>query len=502
MTARDIGQSITFRLSVLFALASALVLAAVAFFLHSALERVMTARQQVPLTAVATIVRNMMDDIPALERLGEQPSIVGRLLGAHPFMRLWIYGEDGRALFASSRTPIPKEEWESIAAPDAQQVTMRLWQPTSHDAYRLAVARFSSKRAEIGRGFIVLALDVSEPQQLLRTFKASVLIAVPAAVLIVGLIGVFIVRGGLRPIARVAASARHVTARRLTERLDLTGVPSELRDLVNSFNAMLARLEDSFRRLSDFSADLAHELRTPLTSLLGRTQLVLSKTRSADEYREALELSVGEIRRLGGLVSDMLFLAQADHAPAALAYETVDLRDQADRLFAYFGMAAEERGIALETHGNATVIADRAMLARALSNLLSNAIRHSPDGERVDVVIGRGERAVTASVVDRGSGLSPADASRIFDRFYRADPSRARHSGGTGLGLAIARSIMRMHGGDVSVKSEPGKSTVFTLSIPERVQGLETTPATSPSQTRAPAWPRAAPENPFASPPG
>jgi two-component system heavy metal sensor histidine kinase CusS len=193
---------------------------------------------------------------------------------------------------------------------------------------------------------------------------------------------------------------------------------------------------------------------------------VLSRRRSADEYREALELSVGELERLAALASYMLFLAQSEHAPVVLARSDVDLRDEVDRLIEFFGMAAEERGIALEAHGRATVSADRAMLRQALSNLLSNAIRHSPDGERVDVVLERGEGTVTASVVDRGPGLSPADASHIFDRFYRTEPSRARHSGGAGLGLAITRSIMKMHGGDVSVKSEPGKSTVFALSIP------------------------------------
>ncbi|OGA70553.1 MAG: hypothetical protein A3G81_21850 [Betaproteobacteria bacterium RIFCSPLOWO2_12_FULL_65_14] len=461
-------QSITVRMSVLFAAASALVLVGFGALLYKEIEDALAARQRQPLIALATVLRNMMDDIPSVEYFGEHPNAVGHLLGSHPLMSLRIYGEDGRTLFASAHTVVPKEAWASLVPADAQEVGVGLWQPASHSAYRLAVARFGSERPEIGRGLIVLALDASEPLRLLRAFRTSVLVAVPAAVLIVGLIGFFIVRAGLWPIARVAESARHVTASHLSERLDLTGVPAELQDLASSFNTMLERLEGSFRRLSDFSADLAHELRTPLTSLLGRTRLVLSKNRSAGEYREALELSVGEMERLAALASYMLFLAQADHAPVVLARDNVDLRDEADRLIEFFGIAAEERGIALQAHGRATVSADRAMLRQALSNLLSNAIRHSPDGERVDVVLERGDGTVTASVVDRGPGLSPAEAAHIFDRFYRTGPSRARHSGGAGLGLAIARSIMKMHGGDVSVKSEPGKSTVFALRIPER----------------------------------
>ncbi|TAK87524.1 MAG: HAMP domain-containing protein [Betaproteobacteria bacterium] len=469
MIPRAIARSITVRMSVLFAVASALVLVGLGAMLYEEVDDALTARQRQPLIGLATVLRNMMQDIPSIEYFGEHPNAVSHLLGSHPLMSLRIYGEDGRTLFASSsHVVVPKETWwASLAGVDPQEIALGLWQPTSQNAYRLAVTRFSSEREEIGRGFIVLALDVSETLRVLRALRTAILAAVLGAALIAGLAGFLITRAGLRPIARVAESARRVTASHLSERLDLAGVPWELQDLAGSFNTMLARLEDSFRRLSDFSADLAHELRTPLTSLLGRTRLVLSKSRGADEYREALELSVGEIERLKALASYMLFLAQADHAPAVLVRDKVDLREEAERLIEFFGIAAEERGIALQAHGRATVLADRAMLRQALSNLLSNAIRHSPDGERVDVVLERGEGTVTASVVDRGPGLSPADAAHLFDRFYRTEPSRARDSGGAGLGLAIARSIMKMHGGDVSVKSDPGKSTVFALSIPE-----------------------------------
>ncbi len=482
--ARGIWHSITVRITVAFAIASAVVLTALGVLLHQALDDSLTGRQQRPLMALSVVLQQMLDDlddIPSLEYLEEHPGAIGHLLDSHPAMSLRIYGDDGRTLFASSRMEVPKAEWERLAAHPAGQVTMGFWEPARHSAYRLAVTRFSSKRAEIGRGFVVLAMDVTESALLLQTMQRLGLIVVPSTVLIVALIGFLIARGMLRPVAHVAESARHVTASQLNERLDLTHVPSELQDLAGSFNTMLARLEDSFRRLSEFSADLAHELRTPLTSLLGRTRLVLSKERSADEYREALELSVGEIERLAALASYMLFLAQAEHAGVVLARDQVDLRDEVDRLIEFFGIAAEERGIALEAHGRATVSGDRAMLGQALSNLLSNAIRHSPDGERVEVLLERGEGKVTASVVDRGPGLSPGDARHIFDRFYRAGPHGARHSGGAGLGLAITRSIMKMHGGEVSVKSEPGKSTVFALSLPEGAPQARPGPAASPA---------------------
>jgi two-component system heavy metal sensor histidine kinase CusS len=207
-------------------------------------------------------------------------------------------------------------------------------------------------------------------------------------------------------------------------------------------------------------------LRTPLTSLLGRTQVMLLHERSAEEYREALESSVEEIERLSRLVVDMLFLAQADSAHAALEREEIDLRHEVETLFEFFAIGCEERGVALRVHGEARACGDRGMLRRALSNLLSNAIRHSPDGARVDVTLERGANEARATVTDQGAGIAPEHLPRVFDRFYRADPSRTRDSGGTGLGLAIVKSIVTMHGGTVSASSDPRKATSFTISLP------------------------------------
>lgn len=468
MIKRAIGNSLVLRVGMWFALGSALVIATIGFYLYSALDRTLTARQTLQLTSMAILVQNMMADVSSLERLVEQPDVIGHVLVGRFYINLWLYGKDGRVLFASSPDVIPEAEWKSIIppAPAAPVIASKLWQPAPRKTYRLAVTRFSSK-AGIGQGFIVLALDVSETMRLLRAFKVNLFLTLPAGLLVAMVIGLLVARRGLRPISRVSETARHITASHLYERIELKDMPRELHGLVDSFNTMLDRLENSFRRLTDFSADLAHELRTPLTSLLGRSQAALLRTRSADEYREVLESNVEAIKWMSALVSDMLFLARADYARSALAYENVDLREEVDRLIEFFGIACEDQKISLEAHGRATAFVDRAMLRQALSNLLSNAIRHSPDGGRVDVVLDHDENAVTISVIDRGRGIAPEHVSRIFDRFYRADPSRSRDSGGTGLGLAIARSIMRMHGGDVSVKSEPGKSTAFTLTIPE-----------------------------------
>ena len=464
----QLRKSIALRLAAIFALASAVMLGALGAFLYGSLQDDIAARQQAPLIVIATIVRSMVQDLPSMQELENRPDLVGHILTGHLRMNLWIYREDGRRLFASDSFDMPRSQWAGMAKRGSAEITTRLWRAEPKKTYRIAVTSFESLRPEIGSGTIVLALDVSDWVQVLESFQRSLFVLLPLAMLVMLFAGVVVTRSELRPIARIAESARDMTASKLSRRLDSSGMPPELQALAASFNEMLEHLEASFVKLSDFCADLAHELRTPLTSLLGRTELVLARRRSADEYREAMEKSMEEIARMSRLVSDMLFLAQADHEQLALTCEEVDLRREVDRLLEFFDTAADERGIQLEARGEATVYGDRRMLARALSNILSNAIRHSPSGERVQVTLARDRGTAVATIVDFGPGLGPQHTSRVFDRFYRVDPSRGSDLGGTGLGLAIARSIVRVHGGDISVESEPHRFTKFTLRIPAR----------------------------------
>ena len=173
----------------------------------------------------------------------------------------------------------------------------------------------------------------------------------------------------------------------MDDRVPLGTVPAELHDLAKAFNAMLSRLEDSFRRLSDFSSDLAHEMRTPISNLMTQTEVALSRSRSADEYREVLYSSLEEYGRLARMTSDMLFLAKSGDDTPLPRTETVDLATETAELFDFFGALAEERGAALELLGQGSVRGDRLMIRRAISNLLSNAIRYTPRGGAVQVRI-------------------------------------------------------------------------------------------------------------------
>ena len=212
---------------------------------------------------------------------------------------------------------------------------------------------------------------------------------------------------------------------------------------------MLARLEDSFRRLSDFSSDLAHELQTPLSNVMTQTQVALSRPRSADEYREVLYSSLEECDRLARTIADMLFLAKADHGQIVPRAEPIDLVDEVRELFEFYDALVEDRDVRLSCTGEGRLGGDRLMIRRALSNLLSNAIAHTPAGGRVEVLLDAdGPGLTTIRVRNEGETIPPEHLPRLFDRFYRVDPARERATGGAGLGLAITKSIVTAHGGN------------------------------------------------------
>jgi len=239
-----------------------------------------------------------------------------------------------------------------------------------------------------------------------------------------------------------------------------------LKEVVETLNEMLARLQDSFLRLQDFSSDLAHELRTPVGNLLTQTQVTLSRARTPDEYREILASNGEELERLARVIADMLFLAKSENALILPNREPIDVRHEVEDLFEFYDALAAEKNVRLVVVGNAAVSGDKLMLRRALSNLLSNAIRHVPPEGDVTVSISESpERMATVEVENAGEAIAPAHLPRLFDRFYRVETSRRRDAEGAGLGLAITRSIARAHGGDVSATSSVA-GTRLTLRVP------------------------------------
>lgn len=315
-----------------------------------------------------------------------------------------------------------------------------------------------------------IALDVTRDARLLMDVRRVMWLAFAVLVPLLAVAGYWVSARGLAPLARITGAARDVNPTHLSARIPTHPPwPSELGELVTVFNAMLMRLEDGFSRLSRFSADLAHELRTPLSNMRGALEVCLLRPRSAAEYREALESNLEECRRLGALIDNLLFMARADRAGAALHKETFDGAEASMWAIAQLADGARTRGIRIERSGQADITADPVMFRQALVNLLANAIQHSKVEGTVQVALrSDAEGTSEVRVIDHGVGVGAEHLPHLFDRFYQVDSSRAREGGnnGTGLGLAIVKAIVDLHGGKVSLESTPGVGTVAVMQFP------------------------------------
>jgi two-component system, OmpR family, heavy metal sensor histidine kinase CusS len=314
-----------------------------------------------------------------------------------------------------------------------------------------------------------IAIDVSQQEALLARYRHRFWLILLGTVAIFPLVGHQIARRGIRPVREMARTARHISSTNLHERIQPEGYPSELASLAATFNQMLDGLEESFERISRFSADIAHDLRTPVNNIRGEAEVALARARSMDEYREVLGSCLEEAVRLSDLISDLLFLARAESPLAHLRRESVNIGELLSGIREYYEAPAAERGVSLSTAvPNEPVIAqlDRTLLQRAVGNLVSNALAHTPPGKSVVLGASVEPTAVRIEVSDGGVGIPLEALPRVFDRFFRVDESRSQASGGTGLGLAIVQSIMLLHGGNVEIASKLGQGTQVTLRVP------------------------------------
>ncbi|MCG8911065.1 heavy metal sensor histidine kinase [Pseudomonas sp. DP-17] len=311
-----------------------------------------------------------------------------------------------------------------------------------------------------------LTIDRTSDQELLRSIFRTGLLAYPSVVLLILLLAWWTVKQGLKPLNSFLRVASKVSTESLEHRLPTDHLPVELHNLAEGINLMLNRLDSGVQQLSQFSDDLAHELRAPITNLMGKAQVVLTRTRSSEEYREVLECCTEELDRLTRIVADMLFLAHVSHPLELVHFERVSLRDEAERVSDLFSLSAEEFGVRLLIEGGGIVNGNRLMIQRAISNLLSNAIRYCPSGSAVIIRIGAYGPRIRLSISNPGKGIPAEHLPHLFERFYRVDKSRARSEGGIGLGLAIVRSIMMLHHGTANVEVALDRVTTFHLVFP------------------------------------
>ena len=318
-----------------------------------------------------------------------------------------------------------------------------------------------------GRTYTIqIAQDRSADEQFTKNFGALVALVLAGSIVASVIIAANVTRRGLRPLRQMTAALDRITPTHLNEHIRPGRWPGELQPLATAFDEMLSRLEDSFTRLSQFSGDLAHELRTPIANMLGAAQVALTRERTSAEYREVLETTAAECERLSATVDNLLFLARADAARDQIARTSFDARAAAEKVVTFYRTIGEDRHISIECSGEGAVCGDPVLFSRAISNLMENALRFTPDDGSVNVKISTESGQTKVAVTDTGCGIGPEHLPRVFDRFYRADASRS--SRGAGLGLALVKSIVDLHRGSVKIESEPARGTTVTVKFPSQ----------------------------------
>lgn len=274
----------------------------------------------------------------------------------------------------------------------------------------------------------------------------------------------------VQPVNEIVDQAEEIEAGTLKRRIGAYADSREYQRLVQVLNDMLDRLESAFEAQRRFTADASHELRSPLTALRGELELARRRDRSPEEYRRVIDSALEEVERLSRTAEDLLTLARSDAGVMRPRLVPVDLGQAVREVVGRLRSAAEARGVAIEIEadGGPTVVADPDLVGRLVRNLVENGVKYTPPGERVRVEVLRGEDAGVVIVEDTGPGIPEEDLERVFERFHRVGDSRTpeRDGGGAGLGLAIARSIARIHGGDLTAENRAGGGTRFEARLP------------------------------------
>jgi two-component system heavy metal sensor histidine kinase CusS len=459
LTARP---SITWRLTLLFVAASSAVLLALGFVIASSVEKHFEQQDMEVLTGKMELTRHALETLQSPGDLGPLTQQLDSALVGHHGLDVIVFGSNQERLFATPDASISL----ALASVNATRQPRRPFTWTLEDrSYRGIAAELPTGIRNRPPVTVAVSLDIAHHQAFMRSFLRTLWLFVAGAAVLSGVLGWVAARRGLAPLRAMREQAQVVTAQQLSQRLPVESAPVELAELAQSLNDMLARLEEAFHRLSDFSSDIAHELRTPVSNLMTETQVALSRARSADDYRGILESNAEEFEHMARMISDMLLLAKAENGLDVQAREQVHLAAEVRALFDYYDAVAEEKGLRLTLAGDAEVSADRLMLRRALGNLLSNAVRHSATNSSLQVEINADAGAVSIGIQNTGDTIPPEYLERIFDRFFRVNHSRQRVTEGTGLGLAIAKSIVQAHGGRITAASTGGVTT-FTIQLP------------------------------------
>jgi heavy metal sensor kinase len=361
----------------------------------------------------------------------------------------------------------PAVDQDAIGAALSGRTTRRSAQTSKED---LRVLTIPIRRDGVVIGALEVGRTEHDIEETLSVLIIIIAIAYPLTLIVASAGGVFLAGRALKPIGDLTQVARQITAEDLSKRLDMKLPDDEVGRLAQTFNDMIARLDEAFRRQRQFTADASHELRTPLTVIKGQTEVALQRDRDPQDYREVLGAVNSEVDRMIRLVGSLLTLARADSGQVPIARERIDLGQIVSDAVEQMRPAAAAKNVALTAKAGPPIpfLGDEDLLLQLVLNLLDNAVKYTPSGGSITAAwaIGDGPpRRALIRVSDTGAGIAAEHLPRIFDRFYRVDQSRNQASGGSGLGLSISRWIAEAHGGTLTVESTPGGGSTFTVRL-------------------------------------
>lgn len=442
-------NAISFRIAILFSCSTVIILMIMGLVIHQLVMHHFETQDRTQLEGKIQLVENL------LEQNHHNPSelnlyLKDALVGHHDLI-VQIERPSGQIIFSSSPTAL-----KSKTLVKSKHGPWLEWKVQNKIYHGLIYKKSFDQNSAIPSAQIIVGIDTSEHLHFLNDFRRQLLYIGVIGTVCLMLLGWFAAWRGLRPVQNMAKVAEGISAQHLSERLDVDNTPTELKSLAIAFNDMLDRLETAVGKLSDFSSDLAHEIRTPINNLMTQTQVCLSRSRDITTYQEILFSNLEEFERLARMVSDMLFLAKAEHGLHRANLQQVNLVKEVSVLFDFYDAIAAEKGMSLKQTGQGYVEGDPSMLRRALSNLLSNAIKYGKSDSIIKINCQQNSDITVLTIENESSPLSQEQLTRLFDRFYRTDASRQRVEEGTGLGLAITKSILDVHGATIQANYDDG----------------------------------------------
>lgn len=456
--------SLTARLTITFVVITVACFSVVGLLLFKVVSRRVYIHDQTNIMLDARHLRRLAEELQSADDLAaHKDRLIALVLGDNA-NGLRVVDRGGKVLI--DHIPMGYELHAQPVVPENQRIvpeSIQSWK--DHDGNEIRGVATAATLKNGDSVTIAVARSLADRTALLDKYRSDVWLSLLAGLLIAVLLSYLLVRRALRPLRAMAESASAITAQRLSTRMPLHDAPAELLALAASLNDMLARLEQGFARVWQFTVDLAHDLRTPIGNLRGANEVALTRRRSLDEYETLLGSNIEECDRVSRTIESVLFLARAESPQFAMQRAELDTELELQRIADYFEGLSAEAGVMVEVDASATVHADRDLFRRAVSNLLSNALRYTPQGESIHLRAMQTEQGVDVSVENPGKGIEPEHLDKLFDRFYRVDRSRSDSATSTGLGLSIVKSIMELHGGSVSVRSN-ANVTCFTLHFP------------------------------------